>query len=164
MLMNEAELTTFIIPSIGRKTLNRAVDSVEKHGWKYLVGFDEHRRGAGVTRNRLIEQATTEWVSMLDDDDTIMCDYVERLAEEIAKHPNAAVIHFREYFLRGSMLPAWPKVEWGNIGIPFSVRRDIALKHPFKAEPYEDFEFVKRLHLEGYEIVFSQYLTYRARH
>lgn len=156
-------MTTFIIPSIDRPTLQRAMGSCIGQAL-CLVKIDTQRIGEGLIRNQLIEEAKTEWVSMLDDDDTITPDYVERLKEEIKLHPKADCIIFREYFLHGVVLPAYPIVAKGNIPISFSVRRDVALELPFKTEPHEDYEFVKRLHEAGKHIVFSPYLTYRMRH
>lgn len=155
-------LTTFIIPSLKRKTLGRAIRSVSKY--PFIVGYDDGEKGPGIVRNELIAKVETPWVSFVDDDDTIITDYVDRLQEEIIKTPYADLIHFRQYFLRGQIIPAWPSVEWGNIGIAFSVRREIALQFPFEQEPFEDFEFVKRIKDAGKVVIFSQYLTYRVRH
>jgi glycosyltransferase involved in cell wall biosynthesis len=157
-------LTTFIIPSINRPTLDRAIASTNQPNFTFLIKIDEERVGEGVIRNELIKQAETEWVSFVDDDDTVTSDYVQRLEEEIAAHPEADVIHFREYFLRGFVLPSWPVVEWGNVCIAYSVKREIAMQYPFQSEPYEDYEFIKRLHEAGKTIYFSNYLTYRERH
>lgn len=168
------DITTFIIPSIDRPELQRAIDSVRKQA-PYLVEIDKQRIGASAIRNSLIKLADTEWVSFLDDDDTVTDDYVARLKEESEKHPEADVIIFREYFIselmdeQGSKYPdhfIWtaPVVHWGQIGISFSVKRDVALKHPFLDEPNEDFHFVARLDELGYKIHFSKYLVYRARH
>lgn len=156
-------LTTFIIPSIRRDTLQRAIDSVPQ-GTDFMVGFDDDRRGEGVVRNELISKAVTPWVSFLDDDDTVTSDYVERLYEEIGKNPDADIIHFRQYFLRGLIMPGWPTVEWGNIGIAYSVKREVALEYPEKSEKHEDYEHVKRMVEAGKKIVFSPYITYRVRH
>ena len=155
-------ITTFIIPSCGRDTLQRAIDSVGDN--PYLVMIDDEKRGPAVLRNEMIQKATTEWVSFLDDDDTVTSDYVQRLQEEIEAHPFVDIIHFREYFLWGQVFPNWPKVEWGNVGISFSVRREIALKYPFQTEEFEDLRFVERITNEGYMIHFSPYITYHARH
>lgn len=160
----DKDLTTFIIPTIGRKTLRRAIFSVTKHGWKYLCEYDEKREEPSVIRNRLIEQATTPWVSFLDDDDSITEDYVERLIEALKETPDLDLVHFRAYFLRGMVVPAWPTIEWGNVGISFSVKREVALKHPFQTEKYEDFNFVKRLYEAGYNIGFDPHITYHVRH
>lgn len=156
------QITTFIIPSIGRPTLDRAIKSIGDA--PYLTTIDEERRGPAICRNEMIKEATTPWVSFLDDDDTVTEDYVERLREEVANHPDADLIYFKEYFLWGQIIPKYPHCGWGNIGISFSVRRDVAIEMPFKSERYEDFEFVHRLERAGKKIVFSNYLTYRGRH
>lgn len=166
-------ITTFIIPSIGRPELQRAVDSCRRQA-PFLVGEDKENIGASEIRNELIKKAKTPWVSMLDDDDTVTSDYVARLQEEIDKHPEADIIIFREYFIADKMGEGYqypdhfiwqaPVVHWGQIGIAFSVKKEIAMKHPFIEEPNEDFHFVSRLDELGYNIVFSPYITYRGRH
>lgn len=155
--------TTFIIPTIDRPTLQRALGSVPM-GSGYLFEIDRERVGEGEIRNRLIAKANTPWVSMLDDDDTVTPDYVQRLEEEIEANPDADVIIFREYFLHGVILPVYPVVTIGNIPISFSVRTSIAKRYLFKVERHEDYYFIQRLADLGYNIVFSKYLTYRARH
>lgn len=172
---SKQKLTTFIIPSVDRPTLQRAIDSVNKTGANYLVEIDKQKIGASAIRNGLIKLANTKWVSFLDDDDTVTDDYVERLHEESQKHPEADVIIFREYFIADLMDETgskygdhfiWqaPVVHWGQIGISFSVKRNIAMQHPFLEEDNEDFKFVKRLEDAGYNIHFSKYIVYRARH
>lgn len=157
--------TTFIIPSINRPTLERAIKSVERINQPYLVYHDDERAGAGHARQQLIKHVDTDWVSMLDDDDTITEDYVQRLEEEIAAHPDADLIHFRQYFINtGQVFPNWPEVAWGNIGISFSVKTKVARQVGYKSEPYEDFEFVKRVKEAGFNVYFSKYLVYRVRH
>ncbi len=168
------DLTTFIIPSIDRPELQRAIDSANIQA-PYLVEIDKNRIGASAIRNGLIKLANTEWVSMLDDDDTVTSDYVQRLEEELENNPYADVVIFREYFISdlmsddGKEYPdhfIWqvPVVHWGQIGISFSVKRSVAMKHPFYEEPNEDFHFIERLDKEGYNIHFSKYITYHARH
>lgn len=158
-------LTTFIIATIERPTLQRAIDSAYKnHHCRVDMEVDDNRQGESEMRNRIIERSETPWVSMLDDDDTVTPDYVECLQDEILEHPDADVIIFREYFLHGVILPAWPVVAPGNIPISFSVKRELALKYPFIEQPHEDLEFIKKLEAVGAHIVFSKYLTYRARH
>lgn len=170
------DITTFIIPSVDRPTLQRAIDSASKQA-PYLVEIDKKRIGAAAIRNGLIKLADTEWVSFLDDDDTVTDDYVKRLREESEKHPEADVIIFREYFIQDLMTSnrgddqypdhfIWqaPVVHWGQFGIAFSVKREVAMKHPFYDEENEDFHFVERLDKLGYKVHFSKYMVYRARH
>lgn len=164
-------LTTFIIPSVDRPTLQRAIDSVSKQA-PYLVEIDKQHIGASAIRNGLIKLANTEWVSFLDDDDTVTEDYVQRLKEESEAHPEADLIVFREYFISELMEDGYPDhyiwqapvVHWGQIGISFSVKREVALKYPFLDEPNEDFHFVSRIDEAGHKIHFSKYIVYRARH
>lgn len=158
-----SDVTTFIIPSIERPTLQRAIDSIRGQA-NYLVEIDRQKIGPAAIRNGLIRHALTPWVSMLDDDDTVTPDYVERLEEEIRIHPEADVIIFREFFPHGVILPAWPVVAIGNIPISFSVKRETALACPFLDVPHEDFRFIEHLEKVGCQIVFSKYLTYRMRH
>lgn len=167
------DITTFIIPSCDRPTLQRAIDSCRKQA-EYLVQIDRYKIGASAIRNELIQLAQTEWVSMLDDDDTVTEDYVRRLREESEAHPEADVIIFREYFLADKMGEGYqypdhfiwqaPIVHWGQFGIAFSVKRKVAMNYPFIEEPNEDFHFVERLDQAGIKIHFSKYLVYRARH
>lgn len=172
--MSETVKTTFIVPSCGRNTLKRALDSAKATGAKVLVKLDEERLGASAVRNELIQKTTTPWVSFLDDDDTVTSDYVDRLREELEAHPEADMVIFREYFIQDLMgddnpYPdhfIWqvPAVHWGQIGISFSVKKDVATKFPFIEQDNEDFHFVKRIEEAGYNIHFSKYITYRARH
>lgn len=167
------DITTFIIASMDRPTLQRAIDSCNKQA-PYLVSIDKQGIGPSAHRNELIRLADTEWVSFLDDDDTVTEDYVRRLREESEAHPDADVIIFREYFIAEKMGPDYqypdhfiwqaPVVHWGQIGISFSVKRELALKHPFRDEVNEDFHFVARLDEKKYKIHFSPYIVYRARH
>lgn len=165
------DITTFIIPSVDRPTLQRAIDSCRKQA-EYLVQIDKMKIGASAIRNELIRLAQTEWVSMLDDDDTITEDYVRRLREESEAHPEAGLIIFREYFIGELMADDYPDhfiwqapvVHWGQVGIAFSVKREIAMQYPFLEEPNEDFHFVSRIDQAGIKIHFSKYLVYRARH
>lgn len=45
----------------------------------HLVEVDANREGAAVVYNRLAEQATTEWVTFLDDDDLLDPNHLETL-------------------------------------------------------------------------------------
>jgi glycosyltransferase involved in cell wall biosynthesis len=101
---------TVIIPSIGRKTITRTLNSLISQtnpNWLAAVGFDGLKKEAvsdltvqdprisyfflpkvggglnhgGSVRNVLLDFAATEWVCFLDDDDTFRPDYIEKLQE-----------------------------------------------------------------------------------
>lgn len=75
---------TVVIPTIaGREAqLARAAASVlnQTHPCALHVEFDAHRQGAGVTRNRALEQVDTEWVAFLDDDDAMKPNHLRACA------------------------------------------------------------------------------------
>jgi glycosyltransferase involved in cell wall biosynthesis len=56
----------------------------------HLVLLDDKRVGGAHTKNALLEQVTTEWAIVLDDDDLLDPEYVERL---IAHAEDADVIY-----------------------------------------------------------------------
>jgi glycosyltransferase involved in cell wall biosynthesis len=114
-------LVTFIIPSINRPTLRRALDSiaaqtnvafravlimdgckapefVSSYTWLQTITLPSRvgtRNYAGEVRNIGIREVTTEWIAFLDDDDTIAPSYVNSLAEEIRRRPGADAVIFR---------------------------------------------------------------------
>ena len=107
--MSVQPLVTFIVPSIGRETLPRALRSIDAQtdraflailvmdgceapacaadfSWLRVI-YNPVRTGvrnhAGAVRNLAIAEADTEWVAFLDDDDTLSPRYVEMLAAEL---------------------------------------------------------------------------------
>lgn len=116
--MSETAKITFIIPSIGRDTLHTTIKSLLNQTcseWKAIVVFDgvepslqttddrfttlqiqkdetQYENRAGYVRNYGIQFATTEWVAFVDDDDTLLSDYVERFLEETDTYDNDVVI------------------------------------------------------------------------
>jgi glycosyltransferase involved in cell wall biosynthesis len=131
-------LLTFIIPTIGRDTLTRTIESLEKQtniNWKAIIIFDscsptielnsekiqiiqiekkgEGSNSAGNVRNEGIKLATTEWIAFVDDDDTIASNYVETFYNEIQEFNNMDVIIFRMsyHFNCNFIIPRLPPVD-----------------------------------------------------
>jgi glycosyltransferase involved in cell wall biosynthesis len=46
-----------------------------------VVEYDHNRTGAAATKNRALAKVTTEWTAVLDDDDLLFPQHLERLAE-----------------------------------------------------------------------------------
>lgn len=114
-------LVTFIIPSINRPTLRRALNSiaaqtdrsfravlvmdgcevpdyVASYAWLRTITLPARvgvRNHAGEVRNIGMREVTTEWVAFLDDDDAIAPSYVRLLSEEIGRRPGADAVVFR---------------------------------------------------------------------
>jgi len=106
-----AELT-FIVPSVGRRTVLRTLASLQalkNQNWLALVGFDGvndktidalklpidarityvrlpkklgRNNYGGAVRNMLIAQSSTAWVAFVDDDDTLRPEYVDTFLSE----------------------------------------------------------------------------------
>lgn len=75
---------TVIIPTIrGRaKMLQEAVESVQAQtvqARRCIIVEDEHGEGPAVVRNRGLEDAETEWVAFLDDDDLLLPGHLATL-------------------------------------------------------------------------------------
>ena len=137
-------MLTFIIPTIGRDTLHRTIESLEKqtnNNWNAIVIFDgcnptiepkndkikimqieksgieqsgPGNRYAGAVRNEGIKVVTTEWIAFVDDDDTLSSNYVETFYNELSKFNNSDVIIFRMSYEDDSNLILPPLNETNN--------------------------------------------------
>ena len=183
-------IVTFIIPTIGRETLNRSIESILNQtieNWKAIIIFDGiksnitinderikiieiEKKGlyincAGNVRNEGIKYATTEWIAFLDDDDTISHNYIETFYKELELNPNLDVLIFR-MMINDKILP---KLETNNfylndVGISFIMRLSIYNSGTiFTADGAEDFLYLDKIRKEGYIIIISPYITYFVR-
>ena len=116
----EPAITTFIIASIGRPTINESLTSLQQQtnpNWKAIIVYDNKpiapiaeeftkdkrivqvryngRTGPGWTRNHGIQMTTTKWVSFLDDDDSVYEKYVEFLQDHDETYENLDAVIFR---------------------------------------------------------------------
>ncbi len=126
---------TFIIPSIGRISLNESLKSLieqKDEDWNAIVIFDgvknniniidnrikyieiekigknECKSMSGLVRNiglNMVDENETEWVGFLDDDDSISDDYIIKLKEEININDKMDVCIFRMKYPNGYVLP-----------------------------------------------------------
>jgi len=105
------ETITFIIPTIGRNTLNNSIQSLIEQtnkNWKAIIIFDGiksnidkkylenenikiieiekmglNQNNAGNVRNHGMSLVETTWIAFLDDDDIISNDYVDLFYKEL---------------------------------------------------------------------------------
>ena len=147
-MVNE-NFITFIIPSIGRKTLSRTIKSLENQtlgNWKAIIVFDGvkstisvtdkrisiieiSKKGIGVNsagnvRNVALEQVDTKWVGFVDDDDTLSEDYVECLYKNTNLFKDVNTFIFRMFYENGRILPRFEDDNFymDNVGISFAVK------------------------------------------
>jgi glycosyltransferase involved in cell wall biosynthesis len=166
------EIITFIIPTIGRTTLTRTVNSLinqTNSEWNAIIIFDgiekiefpdkritsisipkTGKEGAihgesGLVRNAGLKLVDTEWVGFLDDDDTIHAEYVEKLKTDFID--NDFVI-WRMKFKNGNIIPRPNNntLRFGNVGISFCYNRNKIGTIYFKTNRNgEDFDMISQL-------------------
>lgn len=139
---------TFIVPSIGRVTLESALASIQRQdddysavvvcdGWERTYEGDNDRMirwiggndgSAGYSRNHGIAYAkqvfSPLWVGFVDDDDTISRHYTSRLREIAEQDESIDVVVFMMQYPNGDILPdpKEPILTHGNVGISFAVK------------------------------------------
>lgn len=179
---------TFIIPSIGRDTLSRTLDSLLAQTipkWNAIVVFDgiqptiespdpriqlmttPKKENAGFVRNEGIKVATTEWIGFVDDDDTLTSNYIECFNRE---KQNADAIIFRMKTPDGKILPAPGDTDFKfmEVGISFCYKRTIALNRKIMFDNVEglipglceDWGLLDRLRSNLFRINISKELVY----
>ena len=179
------EKITFIIPTIGRDTLLRTINSLLKQSlpnWKAIVvcdginaiSFGDERisclkvektgksNHAGAVRNFAIDQVDTEWMAFVDDDDTLSKNYMLRFEEEVFLNPKANCIIWRMYD-RNRVLPE-PKSKnfiKNYVGISFAVKKSAGIK--FEPSGWEDYYYLDKLRSRNERIVISPYVNYFVR-
>ena len=187
--MKKQGLVTFIIPSIGRKTLKNTIDSllnqtIEK--WNAIIIFDgivsniinndkrikileTNKKGlninsSGLVRNYGISYAKTKWIAFIDDDDIISNDYLEVFYNELEENYelDLDVIIFRMK-LENRIIP---KLNTDNfylcdVGISYVMKKEIFDSGiKFIPDGAEDFIHLDNMRKNGYKMMISPYIKY----
>lgn len=168
-MLKDSGFVTFVIPSLNRPSLVRAIDSIiaqTDKEWECIVVFDglyekievprkykdkinlvynEHLGQAGFIRNIGIQHVHTPWIAFLDDDDTIEPTYVAKLREYTTKDPDLKVVYFSIRWANGEFSPH-PHEDVGmhNGCISYAVKLSLIKEHnlAFGAGPFlEDRRF-----------------------
>ena len=180
---------TFIIPTIGRKTLDNTILSLKNQtnpNWNAVIIFDGVKPNNTITDNRLkiikiekkgqdinsagnvrnegIQNSNTEWVAFVDDDDYLTNNYVETFYNEIEQFPDIDVIIFRMYILNDNII--LPPVDTDNfyinqVGISFTVKVGL-LNSTIKFIPsdHEDYNLLNLFRENSYKMMISPFIRY----
>lgn len=179
---------TFIIPTIGRKTIENTIKSLfyqTNPNWLAIIVIDgvdinlhiddnrvtiikikktgQHNH-AGRVRNAAFDLVNTEWIGFVDDDDCLTNDYVEKLKEEIILNPDTSTVIFRmnNNDLNTKILPPPDVIDFEGckVGISFSVKKDLTKKYIFEPSHMEDYVLLDKIRSGKNKMVISPYLTY----
>ena len=181
---------TFIIPTIGRKTLKYTVESLQNlnvQDWKAIILFDgvkptlevEDERfkivtlkkigklnHAGNVRNQGIKIADTKWVGFVDDDDTLLPNYLD-IFKDIVNKSNPDVIIFRMLNSDGRILPPKEDKDFSinNVGISFCLQKKHMIENNiwFSPSSTEDFDLLNKLRNANKNIIISKDIAYIVR-
>jgi glycosyltransferase involved in cell wall biosynthesis len=124
---------------------------------------------AGAVRNRILEHVQTDWVALVDDDDTLISSYIRLFEEEMLHHLFDCLV-FRMRLLPGNT-SVLPPIEMGatfqkemqcKIGISFCFNRSFQLQNDIKFvnSETEDFSFLNEIDKKGGKIHISRYVAY----
>jgi len=189
-ILSETKIT-FIIPTIGRSTLQDSINSLlnqTNSNWKAIIVFDGidpnltiddarittikseklgiNINSAGNVRNYGINLADTEWVAFLDDDDTIKNTYVEIFYNELLFGNNDIIIFRMKGWVHSEILPSPESTDFymNAVGISFAAKKAIFDSGTiFIPSSAEDYYFLDDCRSKGYKIMISPYLLYFVR-
>jgi glycosyltransferase involved in cell wall biosynthesis len=178
---------TFIIPTIGRLTLENSINSLLNQtiiDWKAIIIFDGikcnfkinderikiieiEKEGIGINsagniRNIGISIAITKWIAFLDDDDIIDDDYIDYFYKELREYSNLDVLIFRmkreDEIIPNLITNNFYKCD---VGISFIMKKEIFDKGLiFIPSPIEDFLYLDKIRNLNYKIIISPYIKY----
>jgi glycosyltransferase involved in cell wall biosynthesis len=182
---------TFIIPTVGRKTLSNTIKCLENQknqNWNAIIVFDGIKpniktvnpkiriiqtkklgtniNSAGNVRNVGIKHAKTEWVAFVDDDDILTKNYVQTFYNEIDEFKDIDVIIFRMHNKDNRILPEIKTDNFykNRVGISFAVKSNIVKKNvKFVPSRTEDYDMLNKLRAKSYKIMISPYIRYLVR-
>jgi glycosyltransferase involved in cell wall biosynthesis len=183
---NTNAVVTFIIPTIGRKSLIDSIKSIQNqslNNWEIIIIFDGvesniiidddrikiieiekkgiNKNSAGLVRNEGMKYVNTKWIAFLDDDDFLKNDYIEKFYEELSIN-NFDVLIFR-MFNGKNILPKLNSTNFyiGEVGISFLIKKEIFDDNIiFIPSHVEDFLYLDKMRNLGKRIVISPFVEY----
>ncbi len=108
---------SFIIPSIGRQSLKRTVESIEKRPGDEVIVIQHHppsRTWGNAERKEGIAKARSEYIAFIDDDDFYVTGHRALMAAAIAENPGQPYL-FKMMYPNGTILWKDKQVIPGNI-------------------------------------------------
>lgn len=189
---DDKDIITFIIPTIGRDTLQKSIDSIinqTNQNWKAIIVFDgikptininderikiitipklgQSVNSAGLVRNEGMKLVDTKWIGFLDDDDFISNDYVEIFYQTIKENKDLDVLIFRMINNEKVILPLLKTDNFYShqVGISFIMKKKIYNNgYIFTPSSTEDFILLDNIRKGNYKMMISPYVKYYVRY
>jgi glycosyltransferase involved in cell wall biosynthesis len=181
---------TFIIPSLNKPTISRAVDSLLNQtnpNWNAIIVYDgvsgadfKDKRiktleipktgligpktgESGLVRNIGIKKVKTEWIGFLDDDDTIDANYISTLSEKYLKKD---FVVWRMKNQNGCVQPGLfcNDLSFGDVGISFCYKNKFGDLLFDNNKNGEDFDFLMKLKSLTDNWLITPEVYYNVRH
>jgi glycosyltransferase involved in cell wall biosynthesis len=154
------------------KTISHEILADGRFCFQHLPTSGRLSNCAGEIRNFGMEFVKTQWIGFVDDDDTLIPEYIERLLNHAKEYPSAQLVLFRmcNYFAEKKITRVIPALSAESIilndaGISFAFRRRLFhdLRYKLVASNAEDFLFLDRLYNDHIPILLSEWCTYKVR-
>lgn len=133
---------SYIIPTLGRDTLGRAVSSIISQDKNANLIIEGNGNSAGQNRNDALNKvpSTCNWIIFLDDDDYFDEGFYSELNNEFD------IIVFR--MNQGGEIKPTPnndEIKFGTVGINFGIKKQLydILKTKFDDSHAEDWRFIQ---------------------
>lgn len=134
-------MNSYIIPSIGRKSIERTINSIKSEDDSAEIIIC--RGGtAGENRNKGLEMAKGDWIFFIDDDDYYLTGYLNEINED----HDIVVFRMNQH---GKIIPSYENesLRFGNVGINFAIKKSFydKLSVKFNHKSFgEDWMFLKQ--------------------
>lgn len=184
--MEEVTFLTFVVPTLGRPSIYRTIESIQAQNdwnWKCIIMFDgieptmdttyqniiirscEKKGNAGWVRNEALKLVDTRWVAFVDDDDYILPTYMDKLKYYINSNPGIDVVIFSYKDETNNNIqppPNFTDLVRCNVGISFAARMDFIREHniEFDFRSVEDFDFLNKCKEAGGKYLLTHDIQY----
>lgn len=164
-------MISIITPSIGRETIKRTFDSIDKQSsddYEHIVVFDgieptidnngnpkrkiykSEKLGAnrningmaGKVRNYAFNFCQGDYIGFVDDDDTLSPEFVKTVHEDFKEGYDFIVYTMREGEGGFYPHPMNRVIAFGNVGISFVFKKELLLKYDLKFENSDGEDFL----------------------
>ena len=161
----------FIIPTLYRDTLGRAISSIEAENIDHnLLISGKFKDGSGVkNRNNSLEKVKdSDWIIFLDDDDWLLRGFSKELDSEYDIVVLRMLQNYNDPYFPPKLVPPYhikpEELNYGLCGCNIAVKTSFYLKHKIEVKNAKnpDFDFLERLLKETDKVKITPGIYYMA--